>query len=59
MISIIFKSMKLIPGKYWVDIGVQSPSERPFDFQMNVMSFKLESQTNEVGIALLDHEWEG
>lgn len=56
-ISIFIKELNLIEGTYYIDIASQSEDEHPYDWQLNRYIFSTVSETKDVGVCRLQHEW--
>lgn len=56
---LVIKNTKLLPGKYYLDIGIQSKDYLLYDALCSVIEFRITTPIiNEFGIISLEHQWE-
>lgn len=56
--KVTIDDLSLIPGQYWVDITIEWGEGNPVDYYKQALKFEVVSNTGDVGIARLQHEWE-
>lgn len=57
-VKIIIEYNRLLPGKYFLDIGAQAEDYVPYDTICSVMSFQVTAPViNEFGILSIEHKW--
>lgn len=50
---------RLLPGKYFLDVGIQAKDYTPFDTICSVLEFHVTAPViNEFGVLSIEHEWE-
>jgi ABC-2 type transport system ATP-binding protein len=58
-VKIIIEYNRLLPGKYFLDIGAQAKDYLPFDTICSIMEFQVTAPViNEFGILSIEHRWE-
>lgn len=50
--------MNLIEGTYFLDVAAHRKDEYPYDYHRHLYTFKMRSQTRDVGIFRPEHRWE-
>ncbi len=51
------KKLPLLPAKYFVDVAVHAKDGYSYDYQKNILSFLVRTDTKQAGIILPEHEW--
>lgn len=51
------RNMKLLAGKYLLDVAVHDKNGRAYDYQTNICSFEVVNNLTDIGLVRLDHEW--
>ncbi len=55
--KITLENVNLLPGVYLLDVAIESQVGIPVDYFREAYTFEMYSQTGDVGIARLDHQW--
>ena len=50
-------NLSLIPGQYWIDVTIEFGDGNPVDYYKKALNFEVVSNTQDVGVARLDHDW--
>lgn len=58
MAKILLKNVSLLPGKYLVDIAIESENGIPVDYYREACSFEMVSPVSDVGICRVEHQWD-
>ena len=51
------KKVQLLPGKYMLDVAIESGNSIPIDYWRNVLDFTVYSKIADAGIVRIEHEW--
>ncbi len=58
MVSLKIAGLQLLPGKYYLDIGINGPAGELYDNVRNVMQITVRDYiTDEFGPCVFEHEW--
>ncbi len=55
--SINLKDICLLPGKYKLDVAIESGNSIPVDYWRNALEFTVYSKGRDVGVCRINHEW--
>ena len=56
-IQIEFPHIELLPGKYFVDLAIESIDSTPIDYYTKAFQFEVFSELDDIGISRLKHTW--
>ena len=51
-------SLRLLPGKYTLDVAIESDMATPVDYFKEAYTFEVFSQIGDVGVSRIEHTWE-
>ena len=57
-VSLTFKDMPLIKGQYYLDISIEYSEGLPEDYLKHAAKFEIVSSLEDMGIALVSHDWD-
>ena len=52
------KKMLLLPGKYTLDVAIESDMATPVDYYKESYTFEIYSSLGDVGVSRIEHTWE-
>ncbi|RKD32270.1 ABC transporter ATP-binding protein [Thermohalobacter berrensis] len=56
-IDVEIDNLNLITGKYYLDVAVHDKFGLPYDYIKKILSFNVETRTEEIGVVRLAHKW--
>lgn len=56
-IEILLDKIALLPGKYMIDIAIESGLGIPIDYYREAISFEVYSIISDIGVSRLEHQW--
>lgn len=56
--NIKLKKLLLLPGKYLIDIAIESGISEPVDYYREAASLEVYTEINDVGVVRIEHDWE-
>ena len=57
-VTVNFGQLSLLPGKYTLDVAIESDMATPVDYYKAAYTFEVYSPMTDVGVFRMEHDWE-
>lgn len=58
MFELHIETLELLPGKYWIDLAIESVDGLPVDYYTKAFNLEIFSTIGDVGVCRMNHKWQ-